>query len=128
MSILLVCGFGHCGSSLVMQMLAAGGHPVTGTWPDFEGSKAASASSAAEWRAMDGRAVKVLDLHERPLPRGLAGRAVWLDRDPTQQALSQAKFLRWTMGIALDRHARRALAQSYRADRPAAIAALSLFV
>ena len=35
-TILLICGHGRCGSSLVMQMLAAGGVKCAGKYPDFE--------------------------------------------------------------------------------------------
>lgn len=39
-TLILVCGFGRCGSSLVMQMLDVGGLPVVGSFPDYERAEA----------------------------------------------------------------------------------------
>jgi hypothetical protein len=34
--VIVVAGLGRCGTSLVMQMLAAAGLPCVGSFPDFE--------------------------------------------------------------------------------------------
>jgi hypothetical protein len=125
--ILLVSGFGRCGSSLVMQMLDAGGYRVTGEYPAFEDDIALPRSIASPdaWRRMMGRAVKVLDPHLLSLPTGVPFRVIWLDRDLYQQAKSQAKFAKFFMGLEVGRDGRRKLAVSYKADRPRAMKAFA---
>jgi hypothetical protein len=124
--ITLVCGFGRCGSSLVMQMLEAAGFPVTGEWPAFEDDRVTMNLSAAAWRTQFmGSAVKVLDPQHTAPPAGLNYRGIWLERDHRQQAASQAKFGAAMMGLPDDRRTRRAYARSYAADRPRALAIMS---
>lgn len=123
---ILVCGFGRCGSSLMMQMLAAGGVPTTGKWPDYEDGHAGviGGSIDAAWlESVRGHAIKVLDPHRVSIPRGDYG-AIWLDRDPMEQARSQAKFLSLMAGIPSNRHTTRALAASYATDKPKALRSL----
>lgn len=87
-----VCGFGRCGSTMLMGMLAAGGlPPVAGAkHPPHEVD--ASRLTAAQ---LTGRCVKVLAFgHDfSPPPAAAAWRFVWLDRDPTEQAKSTIKLL-----------------------------------
>lgn len=87
-----VAGLARCGTSLTMQMLAAAGIRTVGEWPAFE---------ADGHHAGAGVAVKWLDPHRTPQPfrRGVV---IWLDRDPIQQAKSQAKLLRELMGMDAD--------------------------
>lgn len=123
--VILVCGFGRCGSSLLMQMLAAGDIPVTGEWPGFEDDRVGPDFDPAWIAAQHGRAVKLLDpqlFRHRFLPGDY--RVIWLDRDRRQQARSQAKFIRAVQGLPIDRRGIRRLAASYRRDRPVAMAAL----
>lgn len=121
--IIVICGFGRCGSSLAMQMLAAGGMPVVGDWPDYESPSAMRLTrELAEVYA--GRAMKLLDPHVYPLPRGPRYRAVWLDRDPRQQALSQIKFLRGMAGVKFRAGALKRMIRGFREDRPKALAGL----
>ncbi len=126
-SVYLVCGFGRCGTSLVMQMLNVGGIETTGEWPAFETPESNLSCFDGDWIANQrGKAVKVLDPH-RPqchLPATGPYRIVWLDRNHEQQAKSQVKILRLMMGIPVGRNAWRAFAGSFKADRPAALAAL----
>ena len=125
--VILVCGFGRCGSSLMMQMLRAGGVPVTGEWPAFEDDHASpfEHSIDATWLAsIPGAAVKVLDPHKIHIPIG-SYRAIWMARDAGQQAQSQAKFAHLMMGLPIDRRMVRALSASYRSDRPAAFRTLT---
>ena len=124
----LVCGFGRCGSSLVMQMLRAGGMLVTGEWPGFEDDRSGLTTFDSRWiAAQGGSAVKFLDpqvqVQDRLLARG-SYRSIWLDRDLEQQALSVAKFHRTLLGIETSRRARRAIIASYQRDRPRALAIL----
>ncbi len=121
--IILICGFGRCGSSLCMQMLAAGGMPVVGEFPAFEEClQLPSGTRALE--SLRGHAVKLLDPHRGPIPRGPRYRAVWLDRDPKQQALSMAKFLRGVAGISFKRRDVKRIAKAFCEDRPKALAGL----
>lgn len=118
--VVLVCGYGRCGSSMVMQMLAAGGLPCVGRAPAYEDQRAYGSHIDAAWMAtLQGQAVKVLDPHVSVPPPGLPYKVIWLDRLPKEQGKSQVKFLRLTMGL---HHLTRAdvahFAASYRADRP----------
>lgn len=125
MPVVLVCGFGRCGSSLVMQMLGAGGIPTTGEYPGFEDSRT-SIPRDPQWIAeQHGRAVKLID-PQFPDGRLIAGhyRIIWLDRDHRQQSRSQAKFARLLMGLPIDRKGVRALARSYATDLPIALKVL----
>ena len=118
----LVCGFPRCGSSLVMQMLAAGGLPCVGRYPAFEEPAHVYPGDldAAWFSAQVGRAVKVLDpINARP-PGGVRYRAIWLDRDLGEQTKSWSKFGQGVglLDSPLARPARRALAASFVRDRP----------
>lgn len=121
-----VCGFGRCGSSMTMQMLAAGGlPPVSGSSP---GALELTDIRRAWHVRLPGRAVKLLESIARPdlgIPPCRTGwRFVWLDRDPVQQAWSQVKMIQTlapATGISLtdDPHlAASKLAASYREARP----------
>ena len=114
---IVVSGFGRCGSSLVMQMLHAGGVPCLGQYPAFEGRAAVA----------PGQAVKILDPHREapaPYPIPPLARVIWLDRDAREQAASHAKFVALTMGLHYDREHRRRLVAMLRADRPHALRAI----
>lgn len=76
----IVSGFGRCGSSMTMQMLAAGGIECLGEWPSFEHPKALKLDMA--WlRAQEGKALKVLDPHRHRLPLALQEAGWWLRSD-----------------------------------------------
>lgn len=117
-----VCGFGRCGSTLVMRMLLAGGCPpvVGAEEPPHE------SNLDAVWRMgpddLAGRSVKLLDAPRwnRSLPVAREWRFVWLDRDPMEQARSQVKFLMGVTGVPIpDAPAAVAkFAASYGRDRP----------
>jgi len=89
---LLIAGLGRCGTSLVMQMLAAAGLRVPGRYPTFE-SKTAFADldmlDAVKWLGPG-----VMDADGEQPPTCFGYRVLWLDRDITQQAMSRAKFQR----------------------------------
>lgn len=96
-----VCGFGRCGSTMVMEMLNAGGiRPVDGSQ---ERSHELD-SDVQDWLAQAppqpaDRAVKILDAVLR-WPELVHARTdfdlfVWLDRDPIEQARSMLKLLRY---------------------------------
>ncbi len=123
--VFLVCGFGRCGSSLVMQMLDAGGYRVTGEHPAYEDEIVlAETQTPAMWLPYLGRAVKRIDPHVGSFPPNVPLRAIWLDRDHKEQAKSQAKFLKWSAGLHMSRGMRQALQRSYVRERPLALDAL----
>lgn len=125
--ITIVAGFGRCGSSLVMQMLAAGGVPTP--YAEFPSYEIDYAHNRVLMQDLEGGAVKVLDPHINRPPVGPEYRWIWLDRDPVQQAKSMAKFWKAAMvdapsplpplpeftGDQIDK-----LAQAFRWDRPRA--------
>lgn len=104
--ITIVTGFGRSGTSLMCQMLAAGGFtPTPGAhYPMFEdpafGPRLRRTSSAAVRSRIldnaDGCFMKALGLNT--LSRLLKGKQyqfIWTDRDLTQQARSWIKFRAW---------------------------------
>jgi hypothetical protein len=124
--ITIVAGFGRCGSSLVMQMLAAGGMPTPySSFPSYE----IVDKTKILIPTLYGGAVKVLDPHINRPPMGPEYRWIWLDRDPMEQARSMAKFWKAAMMDAptglpempefgpdqIDK-----LAQAFKRDRPRA--------
>jgi len=124
--VILVCGFGRCGSSLMMQMLDAGGIQTTGRHPSFEDDHARLGQVDLEWLGQQhGRAVKVLDPHKCPRMDHIQHIAIWLDRDPTEQTKSHAKFIRALMGIEMTRPQRRAFEGSFRRERMHAMSCAS---
>jgi hypothetical protein len=125
-----VCGFGRCGSTMVMEMLASGGVP-TAPGADPLSHEHPWRQNGIGWLAaqdLDGRAVKLLDMilypDETPLPQPESWRLVWIDRNPRQQARSHVKFLRST-GLRVPAVSVKTFEGSYAADRPRALAALS---
>lgn len=113
----LVCGHGRCGSSLVMQMLEAGGFPVYGEYPAFEPEDVGFGRDMESLLHI-GKAVKILDPQISAWPKRFIARVIWLSRDPKQQAKSQLKFLK-TCNPELrgvPDNAWRELARSYKSD------------
>lgn len=128
MTITIVSGFGRCGSSMIMQMLEAGGMPTSGEFPAFENEYGAGLFSGAltadmMWK-IDGCAVKLLDPHRGIIPKGPQYRTIWCVRDPGEQAKSQAKFLRLLTGIQMSRAEVRGFVRSYEKDKAPALQAL----
>ena len=124
--ITLVSGFGRCGSSLVMQMLEAGGMPMVGQYPAFEDGRASPKHGDLAWLlGYPGRAVKLLDPQLFDIPRAASPYCViWCSRDYQEQARSQVKFARLMLGVPTNRHHVRAFARSYVDDKPAAVRSL----
>lgn len=124
--LIIVSGFGRCGTSLVMQMLHAGGIRCVGQWPAFEDEWTARHHNSAEWMAHAmGRAIKLLDPHRHVPPRDLPARGIWLDRSPREQAKSIAKLNHLLSGHpAPNRRIVRGYERGLITDRPAAMRAL----
>lgn len=100
--LIIVAGHGRCGSSLVMQMLAAAGLRCAGRFPSFEHEAVAPQlepdfteppCKPAEWfDRFD--AIKVLLPHRVVLPTPLTAVVIWLDRGLLEQSKSQLKTMR----------------------------------
>jgi hypothetical protein len=110
---IIVAGLGRCGSSLVMQMLHAGGFTCVGDFPSFEVPDAQKPTPAFI-ASCAGKAVKVLDPQRVGLPGDV--RVIWMQRDISQQAKSHAKFLGVMTGLHYDRAGRRKLEASLARD------------
>jgi len=133
--LIVVSGFGRCGSSLMMQMLDAGGlDPVADNTASYEDQRTLRLPSHPGWLDdAGGRPVKVLDPHIHRLPanesrwprREHGYRVIWLDRDPKEQSRSMAKLL-LLEGRILTRTQRRRIERGLRRDRPKALRALPL--
>lgn len=110
-----VCGFGRCGSTMVMSMLVAGGMtPGNASEPPYEGDL------QDLWHLpLDGRVVKLLDsVSYYGIPPASSWRFIWLDRDPIEQAKSHVKFTESILGAPLRDGAVEQFAESYARDRP----------
>lgn len=123
MATIVVCGFGRCGSSLVMQMLAAGGLPCLGAFPAFEDDRAKAPMTPEFSAACAGHAVKILDPQRIGLPD--RARVVWLYRNTSEQAKSFAKFLRMVAGMPVTRDERRGIERGFRQDERDAMRAIA---
>lgn len=127
--VLIVAGFGRCGSSLMMQMLQAGGFPCFGSRPAYEDDVSMFCNLTPDWLNLQrGKAVKILDpqLADHGMFFGIPRIVIWLDRDPEQQAKSFIKFGRLVCGLPFSRSAVRPLAKAFLKDRPLAHKALGI--
>jgi hypothetical protein len=127
--LVIVAGFGRCGSSLMMQMLEAGGFPCVGRYPAFEDPESMVLNLRADWfQQHQGKAVKILDPHlagDDLFPH-IPRRVIWLDRDPKQQAKSFVKFGRMVGGLPFNRSDVGGIARNLQRDRPRAHRALRI--
>jgi len=116
-----VCGFGRCGSTMLMTMLVAGGCPPgNAQHPPYEGDLGV----LHDGRPLAGACVKLLDsVAYYGVPDAPAWRFVWLDRDPIQQARSQVKLLRAVAPGIVDGDPTAQFASSYHRDRMPTISA-----
>ena len=94
-----VTGKGRSGTSIVMQMLAAGGMPIVcdphTLGCSFESGQAQSNAEymAARAPGWHGQAIKILEPQVFTPPTGHAYRFVWCRRDYMDQALSTIKYV-----------------------------------
>jgi hypothetical protein len=114
--VLLVCGNGRCGTSLVMQMLEAAEVPTHGRFPAYETDRVGVGRNPVWISQQKGMAMKVLNpsfdkLHPAKY------RIIWLHRDPEQQTISTAKFAHILMGVPpLSPDHRKRLKRSFERD------------
>lgn len=124
--VILVAGLGRCGTTMVMNMLAAAGVPCVGPAPAYEVDEVNHRPPSYDWlRAQQGKALKLLNPHcSAPLPP-CPSVVIWLDRDRIEQARSHAKFVHLVAGApAADRRHVRAMAKGLERDRGLALLAL----
>lgn len=115
--IVIVCGFGRCGSSLTMQMLSRGGYPTTGEWPAFEDERSDVGTFSSAWLLeQKGKAVKLLNPKLFNFPKA-DYKFIWLDRNPTEQAKSSLKLLRIMSNIRENKGDIESIANGYNKDR-----------
>lgn len=119
---IVVAGFGRCGSSMLMQMLARGGVKCLGRAPGYEDARASIDDFAPEWFAgLSNCAVKVLSPEKCRIADMPNHIVVWLDRDSDEQAKSMIKFLNFFGApVWSNRVVRKTLAASIKRDRATA--------
>jgi hypothetical protein len=107
--IIVVAGFGRCGTTLMMHMLRAGGVPVLSDTLDggLECHRVFDLPGNHSWLAeAAGSALKVLEPHQNPVPAEYDARFIFLVRNHREQARSQLKMIRECFpSIAMDRFA-----------------------
>ena len=101
---IIVSGFGRCGSSLLMQMFAAGGLPCLGEYPMFEDHRTSAMGWNDSWMTealLHHKVVKLLNphLYKKNLPKSLPAHYIWLDRDIDEQAKSWEKMRAGMRGL-----------------------------
>lgn len=130
MADVIVSTFTRGGSSMLMQMLHAGGLGCLGEGPAFEDARVKAQADGRmhlDWISAVPGAVKVLEPQRAaPLINGpIARLGIWLDRDPVIRAKSALRLMDATGVPVLSRRKTiRAMAASYERDRRAAIDAL----
>lgn len=100
---IIVSGLTRCGSSLMMQMLYAGGCPISCE----PGNEAISGEHSDQLSALreialgltEGKAIKCLDPHNFPLPQNKDYLIIWMKRDFKEQAKSITKFMQMLLGV-----------------------------
>lgn len=121
---IIVAGFARCGTTLTMHMLHAAGVACIGETPGFEVREISGMAVSRDFLfARFGHAFKLLDPHILTLPAGMPRTPViWLDRNPVQQARSQAKFAHMVGGMPMaNRDHLRRWAAGLKEDRPRAL-------
>lgn len=123
---ILVAGLGRCGTSLVMQMLHAGGVPVHGSWPSYEDP--AQLRDAARWwsECAPWSAAKVIDPHRFTDRWSGPAVVIFLSRDHVEQARSALRFM-MTCGMTFpfDSEAIKRWSESLDAELPIARGAVT---
>lgn len=97
----VVSGLGRCGSSMMMQMLIAGGLETTGAAcsPLYEDIRTLTFKNPDtanyDWlKNLDqSHVLKILDPGKYKPPKWFKCKVIWMERDPNEQAKSMAKYL-----------------------------------
>ena len=116
---IVVSGLTRCGSSLMMQMLHAGGCAISCE----PGNEAISGEHSDQLSALkeialgltDGKAIKCLDPHRFPLPTNKQYVIIWMKRDFKEQAKSITKFMQMLLGV---RESKRTMIRQFEKSLP----------
>ncbi len=93
----VVTGGGRCGTTMLMQMLEAGGVPAIGKPPMYENEKWFVIRKNSDISFLEpGKCIKLLDIHRHFIPAYLKVKYLYISRDVYQQAKSQLKLLQFT--------------------------------
>lgn len=116
---IVVAGQGRCGTSLMMQMLHAGGVSCVGEWPAFESNASMFGSfDPKSFAALRGQAIKLITPAELPIGAMPKHVVIWLDRDSQEQAKSQLKMVSGLFaGVATNRRSIRTMVAGIRRER-----------
>lgn len=116
---IIVSGLTRCGSSMMMQMLHAGGCPISCELGNEEisgeHSDQLSALKEIALGLTDGMAIKCLDPHRFPLPPDKQYVVIWMKRDFKEQAKSITKFMQMLLGI---RESKRTMIRQFEKSLP----------
>lgn len=125
---IVVAGLGRCGTSLMMQMLHAGGVPCIGEWPAYETSASNFGSfDPVAFAALRGTAIKLIDPARLPIGAMPNHIVIWLERDPVEQAKSQVKMMQgFGAGVPANRKTIRTMVSGIRRDTGPSMAALGI--
>lgn len=119
MKTIIVSGLTRCGSSMMMQMLHAGGCPVScepgNELVSGEHSDQLSALREIALGLTDGKAIKCLDPHNFPLPPDREYVIIWMRRDFKEQAKSISKFIQMLLGV---KESRRIMIRKFEKSLP----------
>lgn len=111
-----IAGLGRCGTSLVMQMLAAGGMPCIGEYPAYEPPELGAGVVSYEFMNQHpDHAFKWLDPKHVTLPYPPV-MVIWLTRNRLEQAKSQVKFAQQVCGMRMQPHAVRGMTEQIGKD------------
>ena len=127
--ITIVTGLSRCGSSLMMQMLYAGGMPLHPNASFLSGECDETLRleyGDTDWLdEVEGGALKVPEPQHLRLPTDREYRFIWMRRDETEQAKSCRKFMRWVTGSeVIPANKVKHLAASIKRDTPNILAML----
>jgi len=127
--IIVVSGLTRCGSSLMMQMLHAGGYPIS-CEPGNENVSGEHSDQISTLREIalglaDGKAVKSLDPLNFPLPSGKNYTFLWMQRNYYEQAKSITKFMKIFLGVNQNRRQTREIEASLPKETDQSIKYLS---
>lgn len=105
--IVIVAGVTRSGTSLMMQMLEAGGiAPAAGSFPSYE-LESIGAVTPEIYQSAGGKAIKLVDTQHQMPPRDLPLCVILMRRNLAEQAKSVAKWIRATLNMrisSLDLH------------------------
>ncbi|NJL03187.1 MAG: sulfotransferase domain-containing protein [Spirulinaceae cyanobacterium SM2_1_0] len=129
--VIVVCGFARSGTSLTMQMLQAAGVdlfyddklPIAFETPKIFDLVIGESQWLSECR---GKAFKLLDPLDKPLPEGYCYKIIWLDRRVRDMAVSSANLLKGLM--RLDRKDVDLITSQYMRDKPKTVSLLRSYV